>query len=109
MSTLLDDRAHVNGLVPPGRLGNSLISTRLYDMISKLLALIYKRTHVTSIGGHNRKVILMDDLFHLLNALEVPEHISDGDDIAILDELLSDFLGSFDGTGAHGLTTVQLI
>lgn len=51
----------------------------------------------------------MDDLFHLLNALEVPEHISDGDDIAILDELLSDFLGSFDGTGAHGLTTVQLI
>lgn len=51
----------------------------------------------------------MDDLLHLLNALEVSEHISDGDDVAILDELFSDFFGSFDSTGAHGLTIVQLI
>lgn len=108
MSTLFDDRAHVNGLVPPGRLGNSLISTRLYDMISEL-ALIYTRTHVTGIGGHNSKVVLMDDLFHLLNALEIPEHVSDRHNIAILDEPLGDLLGSLDSTGAHGLTRVQLI
>lgn len=66
-------------------------------------------THVTSIGGHNSKVVIMDNLFHLLNALKVSEHISDGDDVAILDELLSDFFGGFDSTGAHGLTIVQLI
>lgn len=75
MSPLFDDRASAGqaikhvistdigidlplGLVPPVRLGDRLVCTG-----------------ISSNGGHDDEVVLLDDLFHLLDGLEIPEHV----------------------------------
>ena len=86
MSTLLNDRSHVDTLVPPSRLGNGLV-----------------RASVTSNGSHHRQVVLVNDLLHLLNAAEVAQHVSDRNDVSGLDEAVGHLLGDVDVTSGDGL------
>ena len=59
--------------------------------------------HITSVGSHDRQVVLVDDLLHLLDTSQVSQHVTDRDDIAVLDETFSDGLGGLDGSGTDGL------
>ena len=45
----------------------------------------------------------MDDLLHQLDTSEVSEHVSDRDDVSILDKGLGDVLSTLDLTGTDGL------
>lgn len=56
---LLNDGSHVDPLVPPCRLGDSLVSTC-----------------VTSNRAHHSQVVLRDDLLHFLNTSEVSKHVA---------------------------------
>ena len=56
------------GLVPPVRLGDSLV-----------------RAGVASDGGHDLEIILFDCLFHHLHGLKVPKHISESPLAVLLD------------------------
>ncbi len=60
-------------------------------------------TYVSGVGSDNGEVVFVDDLLHLLHASQISQHISNGDDVTIGDELLSDLFGSSYGTGSDGL------
>lgn len=60
-------------------------------------------THVSSVGSHDGKVVVVDNLLHVLNTSEVSKHVTDRDDVSILDERLRDALSTLDFTGTDGL------
>jgi len=82
MSTLLNDRSHINGLVPPCWLGNSLVSGGL-SSVSNMVK--YMGTYVSGVGGHDGEVVVVNDLLHVLNTSEVSKHIT-GNNVSICDE-----------------------
>lgn len=86
VGTLLNDWSHVLELVPPRRLGDRLVCCR-----------------VTCVCRHDRQVVFVDDLLHLLNAAEVAQHVADRDDIAVLDEAFGHLLDLIYGGGRDGL------
>lgn len=45
----------------------------------------------------------MDDLLHHLDTSEVSEHVSNRDNVTVLDERLGDILSALDLTSADGL------
>lgn len=59
--------------------------------------------HITSVSSHHRQVVLVDDLLHLLDTSQVSQHVTDRDDVAVLNETFSNGLGGFDGSGTDGL------
>lgn len=86
VGTLLNDGSHVDGLVPPSGLGDSLVSGR-----------------VSSVGGHDSEVVVVDDLLHQLDTSEVSQHVADGNDVAVLDEGFGNVLSALDLTSTDGL------
>jgi len=101
MSTLLNNRSHIDRLVPPCWLGNSLVGCGL-DL--QLRSMPRKpKTYVSRVGSHDGKVVVVDDLLHVLNTSEVSKHVTDRDDVSILDERLRDALSTLDLTGTDGL------
>jgi hypothetical protein len=68
-----------------------------------------KATHVSSIGGHHGEIVLVDDLLHLLHASEVSKHVSDRDNVAILDELLSDLFRRLDRSSSDRLKSAKIV
>lgn len=61
------------------------------------------RAYVSCIGSHDGQVVLVDDLLHLLDAAEVSQHVTDRDNVAVLDQGVGDGLGGLDGSGSDGL------
>lgn len=61
------------------------------------------QTHVSSVSSHDGKVVVVNDLLHQLDTSEVSEHVSDGDDIAVLDERVGDVLSTRDLSSTDGL------
>ena len=45
----------------------------------------------------------MDDLLHVLDTSEVSEHVTDGNNVSILDERVRDTLSATDQSGTDGL------
>lgn len=83
MSTLLNDGSHIDRLVPPCWLGNSFVSGGL----SSVSYMVDRgRTYVSGVGGHDGEVVVVDDLFHVLNTSEVSKHVTDGNNVSIRDE-----------------------
>ena len=62
-----------------------------------------KGTHVSSIGSHDGKVVVVDNLLHVLNTSEISKHVTDRNDVSILDERLRDALSTLDLTGTDRL------
>ena len=46
----------------------------------------------------------MDNLLHVLDTSEVSEHVTDGNNVSILDERVRDTLSATDQSGTDGLT-----
>lgn len=65
MGTLLNDGSHIDRLVPPCWLGDSLVSGGL--LVSTTPDSRRSETYVSSIGSHDGKVVVVDDLLHVLN------------------------------------------
>lgn len=61
-------------------------------------------THVSSVGGHDGQAVFVDDLLHLLNTSQISQHVSDRNNVTVLDELLSDLFGSLDRSSTDGLS-----
>lgn len=106
---LLDDRSHVDGLVPPCGLGNRLVSARLRFSQDTPVFTTTAVTHVSRVRRHDGQVVVVDDLLHLLNAAEVSQHVSDRDDVSILDQLGRDLLRGLDRSSSDGLGSVRLL
>lgn len=100
MGSLLDHWSHVDRLVPPSGLANRLVGTRLWSVV------VTTRTYVSSVGSHDGEVVVMDDLLHLLNTSKVSQHVSNGYNVTVLDELLSDLFGGRNCAGSDGLSLV---
>ena len=83
MSTLLNDGSHIDRLVPPCWLGNSLVSGGLTS-VSNMVE--YMGTYISGVGGHDGEVVVVDDLLHVLNTSEVSKHVTDGNNVSIRDE-----------------------
>jgi hypothetical protein len=64
MSTLLNDRSHIDRLVPPCWLGDGLVSGGLS---SAYITMVEEMTHVSSIGSHDGKVVIVDNFLHVLD------------------------------------------
>jgi hypothetical protein len=47
----------------------------------------------------------VDDLLHLLDTSEVSKHVTNRDNVAVLDKRLGDILGTLDLTSTNGLTS----
>jgi hypothetical protein len=60
-------------------------------------------TYVSSVGGHDGKVVVVDNLLHVLDTSEVSEHVTDRDNVSVLDERVGDTLSTTDQTGTDGL------
>jgi hypothetical protein len=60
-------------------------------------------THVSSVSSHDCQIVVVDDLLHLLYATEVSQHVTNRDDVAVLDKTFGDRFGSFDSSGSDGL------
>jgi hypothetical protein len=60
-------------------------------------------TYVSSVGGHDGKVVVVNDLLHVLNTSEVSKHVTNGNNVSILDERVGDTLSTTDQTGTDGL------
>lgn len=104
VGSLLNDGTHVDRLVPPCGLGDCFVGAGL-DVSVSFISSSWRRgsTHVTSVGRHDGKVVLVYNLLHLLDTTEVSEHVADRDDVAVVDETLGDGLGPLNGTGTDGL------
>lgn len=83
---LLDDGTTAAGLVPPVELGSVLVG---HD--------------VAGVGGHDLEVVLVEDLLHLLDDLEVAQHVANADDVLALLEEAGNGEGLVDGAGGDGL------
>ena len=47
----------------------------------------------------------MNNLLHLLNTSQIPQHITDRDDISVFDKVLADLFGGLHCTSPHGLSS----
>lgn len=63
--------------------------------------------HVSGIGSHHRQIVVVNNLLHLLYTSEVSQHISNRDDVTILDQAVGDLLGAFYRTGPNRLTSAM--
>lgn len=61
-------------------------------------------THVSRVGSHDGQVVLVNDLLHLLDTSEVSQHVTDRNDVSVLDELLGNLLGRLDSTSSDRLS-----
>ena len=52
--------------------------------------------YVSGVGSHDGQVVVVNDLLHQLDTSEVSEHVSDRDDVSVLDKRLGDILGTLD-------------
>jgi hypothetical protein len=60
-------------------------------------------THVSSVGSHDSQVVVVDNLFHLLDTAEITQHVADRNNVSVLDELVGDLLGGLDSSRSNGL------
>jgi hypothetical protein len=132
--TLFDDGTHVNSLVPPSGLSNGLVRTslRTTERLHQPTCSRGKHdrlTYVSRNGTHDGQVIGSDDLLHLLDASQVPKHVSvsisrwsepqyqfedmlqcspDRDDVARLDQSGGKLHGFVDRPTGHGLGPTKM-
>lgn len=59
--------------------------------------------YVSGVGSHDGQVVVVNDLLHQLDTSEVSEHVSDRDDVSVLDKGLRDVLSTLDLTGTDRL------
>jgi len=83
MSTLLNDGSHIDRLVPPCWLGDGLVGSGLTSVPYMVDG---RSTYVSGVGGHDGKVVVVNDLLHVLNTSEVSKHVTDGNNVSIRDE-----------------------